>query len=304
MGSHSFLLLLAVVLLVAVEVAVGATIAAAAGSTHWNYRDQDAWNDIPGAFCDGQRQSPINIITSNVNTNYYPYSLSFSNSWNYAMDFEKHNDGHSVRYTPINVDATVKTWRGTYKLTQFHVHWGKDTNEGSEHLVNGWQASAEFHFVHEKTTGSVSDGDHYSVLGVRAVECDGHDDDHNHDDNRHGHDDDRHGHDDDRHDHNDDNHELWDKLMPPGTEYDAKATVTGVYLRGLFPQSFDYYYYAGSLTTPTCDETVQWFVFTNTIKVPSQYLQALRKVKDEEGNELQFNFRDTQPLNGRTVYWL
>lgn len=220
-------------------------------------------------------------------------NLKFSDSWNSAFQVEKHNNGHSVQYTPNNVEATVENHLGTYKLAQFHVHWGRNRYEGSEHRVNGWQASAEFHFVLEKTTGSVTDGDHYSVMGVLAVEGYDHDDDNNHDGlyNFHG-------------DHHDDHGGLWDKLMPPGTEYDAKATVTGLYLRGLFPANFDYVHYKGSLTTPPCSETVQWFVFTNTIRVPPGYLQALRKVKDEEGEELQYNFRDVQPLNGRTVYYL
>jgi len=26
---------------------------------------------------------------------------------------------------------------GTYKLAQFHFHWGKTDNKGSEHLVDG-----------------------------------------------------------------------------------------------------------------------------------------------------------------------
>jgi hypothetical protein len=31
---------------------------------------------------------------------------------------------------------------------QFHFHWGKNDNEGSEHLVDGKSYAAELHLVH------------------------------------------------------------------------------------------------------------------------------------------------------------
>ena len=38
---------------------------------------------------------------------------------------------------------------GTYKLAQFHFHWGDhDGNPGSEHTMYGKQFDAELHFVH------------------------------------------------------------------------------------------------------------------------------------------------------------
>ena len=73
-------------------------------------------------------------------------------------------------------------------------------------------------------------------------------------------------------------------------------------MEDLFPKNHDYYYYEGSLTTPGCDEIVQWFVFKNTIQVPLAYLEDLRNIEmDEDGNLLTFNFRDTQNHNNRPV---
>ena len=69
-----------------------------------------------------------------------------------------------------------------------------------------------------------------------------------------------------------------------------------------FPNNRVCYYYAGSLTTPDCDEIVKWFVYKNLIEVPKTYLEDLRKIKkDASGNLLTFNFRDTQKLNNRLV---
>ena len=70
----------------------------------------------------------------------------------------------------------------------------------------------------------------------------------------------------------------------------------------LFPNNRGYYFYEGSLTTPDCDEIVQWFVFKHTIEVPQAYLDDLRNIEmDGDGNLLTFNFRDTQNLNNRQV---
>ena len=73
----------------------------------------------------------------------------------------------------------------------------------------------------------------------------------------------------------------------------------------LLPDSLDYWFYEGSLTTPPCSETVAWFVLKERITVPGAYLDLLRGVEeDEDGTLLTFNFRDAQKLGDRTVYEL
>ena len=39
---------------------------------------------------------------------------------------------------------------GSYKLAQFHFHWGSSDAPGSEHLINGERYFAEIHLVHFK----------------------------------------------------------------------------------------------------------------------------------------------------------
>ena len=64
-----------------------------------------------------------------------------------------------------------------------------------------------------------------------------------------------------------------------------------------------YFSYIGSLTTPGCDEVVQWFVLKDSINVPTAYLNYLRQVQSSNANEtLTFNFRDVQALGQRSVY--
>ena len=277
MDSGSALVFLAMILFACRGVTTAATGTHwdfAATGIHWDFQHQDQWKNIPGASCGGNRQSPININTWKVIPQWHSW-LFFNDAWENKITVNKTNNGHSITCWPENLHATVTTSKGTYKLLQFHVHWGRNRREGSEHLVNGRAYSAEFHFVTEKLTGSASDGDHYSVLGVFAVEdptapiipgC------------------------------------LWDKMMPV-TKFNGHERVTYVPFYELFPDDLSYYHYEGSLTTPPCSETVQWFVMKKCIRVPSAYLRALRQVKDENGHNLLYNFRDTQPLNGRTVYY-
>lgn len=51
-------------------------------------------------------------------------------------------------------------------------------------------------------------------------------------------------------------------LVDPGT------TVENLNLRHLLPRNlFNYLYYPGSLTTPPCNEVVQWFILTHVDEI-------------------------------------
>ncbi|CAD6191123.1 unnamed protein product [Caenorhabditis auriculariae] len=64
---------------------------------------------------------------------------------------------------------------GTYKLAQFHFHWGEDSSLGSEHQIDGHSFSGECHFVFWNTKyGSMDDAEnHRDGLGREGEYNDG-----------------------------------------------------------------------------------------------------------------------------------
>ncbi|KHJ93489.1 carbonate dehydratase, eukaryotic-type [Oesophagostomum dentatum] len=57
-----------------------------------------------------------------------------------------------------------------------------------------------------------------------------------------------------------------------------------------------------SLTTPPCTEGVIWIILAEPRSVMEEELNFLRQHITTEGKRLEHNFREVQPLNGRTVY--
>ena len=239
----------------------------------YSYTAQGEW---PGVCTTGWRQSPINVITSNARCSTYLWPLQLSNEYYLPISGTWENKGHTVEFTPdSNVNAIMTTPVGQYKLLQFHMHWGAGQGQGSEHLINGRASELEIHFVHKKVNNvDVTAKDANAVLSIRGS--------------------------------------MW--YVPINGIYSqldvtnirsygsSPISVSGIYLSALLPYSGDYYYYEGSLTTPDCNEVVQWLLAREEIVVPANYLANLRTVRDKTGNLINFNYRNTQALNGRTVY--
>ena len=231
----------------------------------------------PCSFCGGSRQSPIDIVDSNVQESELLLDLVFT-GWDDSVDGNFVNTNHSVQFTPdptANCTAVFENHRGTYELLQFHFHWGAEAGEGTEHRVNSRQFDSEIHFITLKRgeANSSAAGDAYSVVSVLL---------------------------------NIDNTAgvtgIWQQLMSVPTANGAETTVSNLRYSDLLPENRDYYYYEGSLTTPTCNETVQWFVLKEQISIPADVVELFRQtVEDADGTLLTENVRDAQALNGRTV---
>ena len=253
---------------------IGLCVAASSGISY-NYSDQAAWGNIPGAACSsGTRQSPINVVTSDLRDNDDLIALALSGWGEGRTGVLKNVNGKTVKFTPNNDEsnATMKNHQGTYFVLQFHIHWGPNASVGSEHTVNGRPVAAEIHFVHRKTDGPDDVGNAFAVVGVMAVADD------------------------------DEVEGVWNQLAVSDIRSVDATRTTTVRFDRLLPDDLSYYYYEGSLTTPLCSEVVQWFLLAEPIKVPTAFLQQLRMVeRNSDGDPLLLNYRDVQPLNDRTV---
>ena len=247
-----------------------------ASGIQWNYTNPEIW---PDTFCkNGSRQSPINIITKDAKASSELTALKlegYGPSEKVSGTVENKH-GHTLEFTPLpgEAKALFTNHRGTYELLQFHIHW-----PDSEHEVDGHHHSAEIHFVHRKVDApkEYAGVDLYSVL---AVFCEEKDSDLEED-------------------------SVWDVLVDGWSkDYDEeKESDEEFSYSQLLPTKRDYFYYGGSLTTPNCDEVVQWFVLKDYIDIPTSVISALQELAATPGGKpLVANFRDPQPLNGRVVY--
>ena len=223
--------------------------------------------------CTG-RQSPIDIVTANVQEDSSLTNLTFSPTWGQPVaDGVLKNNGHSVVFTLGSSSPNITTEMpvGNYRLLQFHFHWGGMSGTGSEHLINGQRSELEVHFVHER----IVPGDPGSALAVVGVLADVS---------------------------SDPVSGVWQTLQVSAIPDPTNSTaIMNLTLSSLLPTERDYYHYPGSLTIPPCSENVQWFVLKDRITVPAAYLTALRGLNTEVGTQLTLNFRMPQPLGSRTV---
>uniref|UniRef100_A0A8C1KBN8 Carbonic anhydrase n=1 Tax=Cyprinus carpio TaxID=7962 RepID=A0A8C1KBN8_CYPCA len=189
---------------------------------------------------------------------------------------------------PLNCSFLLTVIRGgplenTYRLKQFHFHWGGKGCRGSEHTVGGKTYASELHLVHWNAIKYKSFGeaaaapDGLAVLGIfleigdehRAL------------------------------------HQITDALYM----VKFKGSVTdfkGFNPKCLLPNSLEYWTYPGSLTTPPLYESVTWIVLKEPIYVSEKQMGKFRTLlfnEEEEDDRMRMenNFRPPQPLKGRTV---
>lgn len=238
----------------------------------FSYNNQPNW---PGICVTGNQmqQSPINIVTADVQVSDALIDLELS-GWDAEYDGTFINTGHNVQFTPDTpFVATLRNHLGLYQQVQFHIHWGRESGEGSEHRINGEQAELEIHFVTIRQDAA-NTRNFISVISVLG--------DVDEDKPISG---------------------PWLQLEAAAIEtFATNTTVEGFRYDSLLPENLDYYHYAGGRTSPDCEEDVNWFVLQNRVTVPGAYLAQLRQTEiDSSGDLLTFTFRDEQPLAGRVV---
>ncbi|CAF0841178.1 unnamed protein product, partial [Didymodactylos carnosus] len=175
--------------------------------------------------------------------------------------------------------------RDEYRFLQFHMHWGPNELEGSEHVVDGSRYPAELHIVNWNTTkystpqaaATSENFDGLMVFGIliRASSED---------------------------------NPVMEKLFQLLAKVPHKGDKTNIdsvlAIDSLLPKdTYSYYTYDGSLTTPMCNESVKWVVFKEKVSLSRRQLDQLRHLKHCSKNDvhghsnIHLNYRPVMPLN-------
>jgi carbonic anhydrase len=167
---------------------------------------------------------------------------------------ELSNPGYNVRGVPA-IRQELTLNGDPYKMIEFHFH------TLSEHTVDGRQGVMELHavFLDEDTKTQLA------VIGVIYKMGKP--------------------------------NPFLQKLLANGLPQKSTSphiTVGSIDLSKAFTNTARYYTYAGSLTTPPCGPTVQWFVLQDWAEMSPQQFQTFHDVL---GN----NFRPLQQRNGRVI---
>lgn len=246
---------------------------------HWGYDDESPDSYGPSTWadeweeCGGEAQSPVDLITVELEVGTpSPVAFSYASSALSAI-----NNGHTLQYNATvtrNAAGYVNSSQAgaltvgedVYHVAQFHFH------TRSEHWWDGADADLELHLVHQS-----EDGD-YAVIGLflngdteitrpspflsaEASEVDG------------------------------DGVLRFHEALALEVNHEGEATpMVDVFDFDLWfgdLEQIDLMRYAGSLTTPGCDERVTWMVAATVGELHMDDLDAFRGVFPRNNRPIQ-----------------
>ncbi|KAM7440907.1 Carbonic anhydrase [Porites harrisoni] len=266
----------------------------------WKYGDSDgihgtygpeAWGNVANA-CRQSNQSPIDIVTKNVEADASLGELDIT------CDNDKGlfngillNDGHEPVLTVdktrgiCNLTAIPSLYNKVFQLHDLIIHFGCESDRGSEHTVDGKKFPAELQLMFFNTeygsyenAAPLQDGLAAISVFIKVGKS---------------------------------NNEALDSIVDQMDDVAVEGSSIPVYtpadnltLADLIPdlakEHAPYYTYRGSLTTPPCYQSVRWIVMKNQIMFTKNQLLGFKKLTSGKGSECD-NFRPTNPLNGRKV---
>jgi len=262
----------------------------------WGYTKKDGpdtWVNVAPAAA-GKCQSPVDVVTSNATFDQKMADRPLVYSYTKKAAESITNNGHTymVNYNAVDSGSELKggPLDDKYQITQFHMHWGKTSETGAEHTIDGHQYAAEIHLVHwnsdkfDALNLAVAERPGLAVLCIFVKV-------------------------------GDNPHAGFGKLMesiPQIPYHDDNAPLKeGFDTASLLPgNTREYWTYPGSLTTPPCLESVQFIIFKEPIEVTEEQLAVVRRMKvhnpgdkceDEFGGCIVENYRPCQPLNDRSI---
>ena len=212
----------------------------------------------------GTIQSPINIITSNVekdNSKFSFKSIDYTKIQSTSITYQHE---YSISTGELDNGLITVVINGTefkYKIVNIHFHLN------SEHTIDGKLYNMEMHVVHYNNNANDKNNLHM-VIGYLFESGD--------------------------------NYE--DNSFLNSIGFNTGNTVTNVNVQDIVKKE-DVYYYKGSLTTPPCTEDVNWVVVKDIKKMSkSQFDKFKEYVIKLNANYKDGNNRNPLALNDRIVY--
>uniref|UniRef100_H3CKK1 carbonic anhydrase n=1 Tax=Tetraodon nigroviridis TaxID=99883 RepID=H3CKK1_TETNG len=249
----------------------------------WGYgptNGPDKWaKDFP--LADGPRQSPINIVPAEAQ--YDPSLKGLKLKYDQSNAKGILNNGHSFQVDFVDdTDSSTLTGgpiTGTYRLKQFHFHWGGSDDRGSEHTINNVKFPCELKLwrLAQSETGDQSLSKRtacfsgvFQQIGAANPRL----------------------------------QRVLDALEAIKSK-GKQTTFSNFDPATLLPESLKYWTYDGSLTTPPLLESVTWIVLKEPISVsPAQMAMFRALLFTGEGEDpccMVDNYRPPQELKGRCV---
>ncbi|KAH9509948.1 Carbonic anhydrase- protein 10 [Bulinus truncatus] len=250
------------------------------GPDYWGLLNQD-WS-----LCSrGQHQSPVDINPRNLvfDPNLRPVRLDA-----HRVNGTVVNTGHDITFYINDTDKPFAFTGGplsyTYRVHQIKLHFGKIDQLGSEHTVGGrpFPLEVQVYGFNSELYATYKDAQ-VSSHGIAALTIFG---------------------------------IIGEKSSTDLENFvqvvnfvpfkDNSSPMSDFSIKSLLPDSYDYMTYEGSMTQPSCLETVTWILLNKPVSVRKDQLIMLRKLHEavDTGSPpllMENNFRPPMPVNRRTI---
>lgn len=179
-------------------------------------------------------------------------------------------------YTPVLANR--------YKLLQLQFHFSNTNNTGSEHSIDGMTYDIEgqlvFQNVNYTDSDAINHSDGYAIVSkfltglitgdYSTALCDTW-------------------------------HFLMQYVLTPGKSVTSPFPYVNSLADFLGNPFFSFYSYSGSMTQPSCAESVTWLVGRIPVRIPFPAIRKFRTLMASATTMIAPNFRPPQALNGRSV---
>ncbi|CAH3019616.1 unnamed protein product, partial [Porites evermanni] len=235
-----------------------------------------------GICSTGKKQSPIDIKSTEIT---HDKGLGAFTLENYDRKLNKTFTGSNTGYAfgmafPERVyNVSGGGLNGVYTTVQFHFHYGPNDTVGSEHIVDGEHYAAELHFVsyntkYDNLVQAIEHEDGLAVLGL-FIQVGGI---------------------------NNTAFSFLENARNLSESYSSMGGIPAFRFDSLLPANkTKYFRYSGSLTTPSCKESVTWTVFRDAVNISQYQMNLLRQLQKTYTTLSVGNYRPVQPLYNRIV---